>query len=51
MYIASCHLTLSSFYFLFPPHSSRLGCQVVVTEDLDGVKLNIPMATLDARET
>jgi 2Fe-2S ferredoxin len=31
--------------------TSRLGCQVVVTEDLDGVKLNIPMATLDARET
>ncbi|CAI8050104.1 2Fe-2S ferredoxin [Geodia barretti] len=30
--------------------TSRLGCQVVVTEDLDGLKLTIPMATLDARE-
>lgn len=31
--------------------TSRLGCQVVVTEDLDGLKLTIPMATIDARET
>ena len=30
---------------------SRLGCQVVVTEDLDGLSLTIPIATIDVRET
>ena len=46
---ASC--IFKTFLCCFSPCRSRLGCQVVVTEDLDGLKLNIPMATIDARET
>jgi ferredoxin len=26
-------------------HTSRLGCQIILTEDLDGIKLRLPLAT------
>lgn len=26
-------------------HTSRLGCQIIITEELDGIKLKLPSAT------
>ena len=30
-------------------HSSRLGCQVVLTKDMDGLEVTVPVGVADAR--
>ena len=44
---STCHVVVDSeWYDLFGlTHTSRLGCQIIITEELDGLTVQLPAAT------
>lgn len=42
-----CHVTC---FHLFPYFRSRLGCQITVTKDMDGMTVTVPESVADARD-
>ncbi|XP_012061380.1 PREDICTED: uncharacterized protein LOC105624634 [Atta cephalotes] len=43
--------TVSLMQPLFKNKDSRLGCQIIMTEELDGIEVRVPATINDARQT